>query len=259
MTLPDHAGQGALTGKIIVMVGASRGVGRFVSGALAEAGANIVMIARNSELLASAAAEIGPQATPIAADVTSPDSVRAAFREIKERFGRIDALINNAVVGWPHLIEDVDDADLLAEVATNFVGPILTCRSAIPLLRAAGGGDIINVSSESVLDPFPHLVVYAATKAGLETFSTGLAGEVKADGIRVALLRSGHTAGGEFSAHWDPDAKAKAVEAWEAGGYLARVAGHEPQPPERIAEAIIFLITRPQGSMVDVISVRAQA
>ena len=250
---------GPLGGRVVVVAGASRGTGRFMSGALADAGANVVMLARDADTLRAAAAPIGDAALPIPTDISEPDSVRAAFAQIEERFGKIDALINNAVVGWPHLIEDVDDEQVRVEVGTNLIGPILTCRSAIPLLRRAGGGDIVNISSESVLDPFPYLVVYATTKAGLEPFTAGLANEVKADGIRVTLLRSGQTQGGEFSARWDPDIKARARELWEAGGYLARIAGQVAQPPERIAEAVVFVLTRPPGSMIDVVSVRAHS
>lgn len=248
-----------LEGRVVVVAGASRGTGRFVSGALAGAGAEVVMLARNPGTLREAAASLGARGHPIVADISDPDSVRAAFKEIGGSFGRVDALINNAVLGWPHRIEDVDDEQLRSEVGTNLVGPILTCRAAIPLLRLAGGGDIINVSSESVADPFPYLVVYATTKAGLETFSVGLANELKPDGIRVTLLRSGQTAGGEFSAHWDPDLKAKVREDWEQGGYLGRIAGRAPQPPDRIAEAVLFVLTRPSGSIIDVISVRAHS
>lgn len=248
-----------LAGKVIAYAGASRGVGRHVSGALVAAGAQVAMLARDEARLKEAATAAGEGALPIPTDVSDPDSVRAAFARIEAELGRLDALVNNAVVGWPHRVEEVDDDQVRAEVGTNLVGPILTCRSAIPLLRASGGGDIVNVSSESALDPFPHLVVYAATKAGLETFSAGLAHELKPDGIRVTLLRSGQTEGGEFSAHWDPEVKDRVRREWEAGGYLARVAGQAPQPADRIAEAVTFVLTRPPGSVIDVISVRAHS
>src|SRR5207248_25756 len=80
---------------------------------------------------------------------------------------------------------------LSPRVSTNFLGPVYTCRAAIPLLRAAGGGDIVNTSSESTLDPFPMLSMYVATKAALEMFDRILAEELRDDDIRVTTVVQG--------------------------------------------------------------------
>ena len=76
--------------------------------------------------------------------------------------------MNNTAVYRPCRVELLSDLDIEQQVATNFLGPVHTCRAAIPLLRAAGGGDIVNTSSESTLHPFPMLSMYVATKAALE-------------------------------------------------------------------------------------------
>ena len=246
----------ALEGKVAAVTGASRGIGLVVARALAVEGASVALLARDKDRLALAADGIA-DSFALRTDVGDPDSVRDAFAQIRRRHGHLDLLVNNAAVAWPHTIEASTDAQLQAEVATNLLGPIYAIREAVPLLRAAGGGHIVNVSTESVLDPFPHLLVYAATKAALETLSAGLVHELKRERIRVTLLRAGRTDGSEFRAHWDPDAAARAEQDWIAGGFRGRISAAVPQPPERIAEAVLFAVTRPEGSMIDVVNVRA--
>jgi NAD(P)-dependent dehydrogenase (short-subunit alcohol dehydrogenase family) len=102
--------------------------------------------------------------------VGNPDSVRAAFDAVGARFGKLDVLINNAAIYPPCAVEKLSNHEIERQIATNCAGPVYTSRAAIPLLRAAGGGDIVNTSSESTLLPFPMLSMYVATKAALEMF-----------------------------------------------------------------------------------------
>ena len=102
--------------------------------------------------------------------------MRRAFADVASRLGAPDILVNNAAICLLHRIEEMTDADAQREVATNLMGPLWCARAAIPHMRAAGRGDIVNISSESVRLPFPYLSLYAATKAGLETLSEGLRG-----------------------------------------------------------------------------------
>jgi NAD(P)-dependent dehydrogenase (short-subunit alcohol dehydrogenase family) len=250
-----QATPGQLAGKVVAITGASRGIGRVVAGALVRQGAGVVLLARESTALREAEAELGVRATAIPVDVGNPDEVRAAFAAIDERFGRLDALINNAGVAWPHRIEEVSDEELTREVSTNVIGPVLTVRSAIPLLRRSELADIVNVSSEVVMDPYPFLLIYASSKAWLEMLSTGLLRELRPDGIRVSVLRVGRTVG-EFTAHWGPRLEA-AEKVWDEGGYRARLSGTVPQPAEQVAEAVLYLLTRPVGSIVDVMHARS--
>ena len=92
-------------------------------------------------------------------------------------------------------VELLSDLDVQQQIATNLAGPVYTCRAAIPLLRAAGGGDIVNTSSESTLHPFPMLSMYVATKAGLEAFALVLEQEVREDDIRVTTVIQGGSNG----------------------------------------------------------------
>jgi NAD(P)-dependent dehydrogenase (short-subunit alcohol dehydrogenase family) len=164
-------------------------------------------------------------------------------------------LVNNAAVAWPRTLEGTSDAELAATVATNLLGPLHCMRAAIPLLRAAGGGEIVNVSSESVRHPFPLLGVYAATKAALETLSYAVKRELNAEGIRVTILRSGAVATAGFAASWNAEEFAQAIRAWEQGGYLQFVG--TPMPPEVIAESIVHAVTRPRGASIDLLEIRS--
>src|SRR5579862_7676353 len=179
---------GVLEGKVAVVTGASSGSGRGIARRFVEEGATVFMLARGKERLEEFAAGLGERALPIPTDLGDPDSVRAAFAEVERRFGKLDILINNAAVYRPCAVEKLSDSDIQGQVATNFMGPVFTCRSAIPLMKAAGGGDIVNTSSESTLHPFPMLSMYVSTKAALEMFTHVLEQEVRDADIRVTSL-----------------------------------------------------------------------
>ena len=192
---------GALDGKVAVVTGASAGSGLGIATRFVEEGASVVMLARNKERLEQVAEELGETAVPIATDVGDPDSVRAAFAEITRRFGKLDVLVNHAAVYRPCPVELLSDGDIERQIATNLMGPVYTSRAAIPLLRSAGGGDIVNTSSESTLHPFPMLSMYVASKAALEAFGVVLALEVREDDIRVTTVVQGTAQGGWYGVH----------------------------------------------------------
>jgi NAD(P)-dependent dehydrogenase (short-subunit alcohol dehydrogenase family) len=143
-------------------------------------------------------------------------------------------------------------------IGVNLLGPIYTTRAAIPLLRNAGGGDIINVSSEITTDYMPRMVLYGTGKAGLETFSRMMAHELKSDSIRVATYMSGSTADTGFGVNFEPAVVEAVYPEWEASGFLTRVAG-PGMDPDWMAEVFVFLMTRPLGQTIDVIHVRSSA
>ncbi len=244
----------SLDGKVAVITGASRGIGLRMSHSFARAGAKIVMLARDPERLASEAKAFGPQALPIPTDVSDPDAVRAAFATAVDHFGRLDILINNAGVGPLHRVEDASDEVLRYQVGINLLGPIYCIRAAIPHLRKQGGGDIVNISSESVLRGFPMMNVYAATKAGLELLSIGLREELRADKIRVSVLRSGsaHT---EIAREWDAATQAVFIETITKTGYLAW--SGDGVNPEVTANMAVHLVTLPREACVNLMELRS--
>lgn len=247
----------ALHGRVVLVTGASRGIGLAIAQAVCDAGGTAVLVARDVERLRAAAVPLGGRAVALAGDVSDSGAVARLMAEVGARFGRLDGVVNNAAVAWPHLVEEVSDEQLAAEVGTNLVGPVLVIRAALPLLRRDGGGTIINISTESVRDPFPYLVLYAATKAGLEVLTEGLARELRDEPVRVCLLVAGRTSGGAFTDHWSADLRQRAEHAWDSEGYRARTSGTVPQSPERVAAAALLMLTAPAGSVVDRISVRA--
>lgn len=236
-----------------MVTGGSRGMGFAIAERLAAEGAQVVLTARNAAELAAAAARIGPAARAIPCDIGDPQSVRALFAQVREELGGLDILINNAALATPNPIEEAQDADVQREVAVNILGPVYCCREAIPLMRARGGGDIVNVSSESIRHLYPHLSLYAATKSALETFSAALRGEVADDRIRVTVYRSGNVRG-TFSRDWSPEAKTKArAAARDRGFYHHSGAQIEPEIP---AGMIANLLALPFEAQVDLIELR---
>jgi len=193
-----------MTGKVIVITGANGGLGRALAQRFADDGETVVMLARSLEKVREVAKEIGGKTLAIACDVTSPDSVRAAFAEIALSHPKIDVLINNAAIFNPFLIEEATDEQIMGAVLTNFVGPVLCCRSAIPMLDR--GGQIINLSSESVEHPVPHLLMYQSTKSAIERFSKDLHSELEDRNIRVSIVRAGAMVGPGSSATMEPEA-----------------------------------------------------
>ena len=189
---------------IIVITGAGAGLGRALARRFAAEGETIVLLGRTVTKLETLAAEIGARAIAVECDVGSPASVKAAFAAIAAAHPRIDVLINNAAVFEPFLITNATDDQILRTIATNVGGPILCTRAAIPLLGP--GGQIINLSSESVDMHFPHLTLYQTTKAAVERFSRSMHHELEPAGIRVTTVRAGQMM--EEGKTWDVDPKA---------------------------------------------------
>ena len=189
-------------GRTIVITGAGAGLGRAVARRLGAGDDRVVLLGRTLSKLEAVAGDIGEAATAVACDVASPDSVRQAFAEIAAKHGAIDVLINNAAVYEPFKIRDATDDQLMEAVMINYVGPMLTCRAALPMMSA--GALIINVSSESVHRGFAMLSLYQSSKAGMERFTDALREEVKDEGINVTIVRAGPMYDEETSNDWDP-------------------------------------------------------
>ena len=243
---------------VVMVTGASSGIGLAVARRFADEGAHVVMLARNEEKLAEASSLVGPGAMPLRADVGDPASVHAAFAQVESRFGRLDALLNVAGTARVRLIEEASDEDVASVVGTNFLGPIYTTRSAIPLLRAGGGGDIVNISSEVTLDDLPLMTLYSASKRGLDGFTRTMTKELRPEKIRVTLVVMGTVGSTGFADNFSPDDVERATPIWEADGYFTRVAGlAHPIEGDWVADALVYAVTRPREMMLDVVHVRA--
>ena len=248
-----------LDGKIALVTGASRGLGLEIARALVKQGATVVMTARGQSGLKDAAHGLGPNAIPLSANVGDPTQVAALFAEIKARFGKLNILINNAALGIPERIELVSEVNLQSQVQANLLGPIHCIRAAVPLMRVAGGGDVVSISSDSVLLPFPLLSIYAATKAGIEVLSRALRSELAGDNIRVSVLRSGHIADTSFGMRWTAEQQKTAYEVWGKTGHLAMVSQQGVGiKPALIADAILNMVTLGASGNIELLELRAR-
>lgn len=249
--------QGTLSDRVCAVVGASAGIGRAIAARLATEGARVVMLARHEARLAKAAADIGRAAMPLAVDVSQPDSVRSAFGVIEARFDRLDVLVNVAGVARLTLVEEATDEDIDYVMRINLFGPIYTARAATPLMRRTGGGTIVNISSEVTTDAMPYNTLYGASKGGLNALTSMLNRELRDADIRVCLCVVGRTSGTAFSDNFTEEQWAIARQRAEQEGYYARVAGSVAMTPEQVAEALVFMVTRPPSQILDVVHIRA--
>lgn len=176
-------------GKTIIITGAGDGLGRALARRFAKDKETVILLGRTMSKVQAVADEIGAPHFALECDVANPDSVRAAFKAIAEKYPKIDVLINNAAVYEPFTLAEATDAQIAAQVNINLAGPIYCAREALPLLR--GGGHIINVSSETVSIRMPMLWLYAGTKTALELMSDMWSRELEAEGVRVTVVQAG--------------------------------------------------------------------
>ena len=202
--------------KVIVITGGGGGLGQVLARRFSDDGETVVLLGRTAAKLEAVVAELGGSATAIQCDVSSPDSVRRAFAVIAERHPQIDVLINNAGIFHPALVAEASDEHIVRTINTNLTGAVLCARSAIPMLPA--GGHIINVTSESVALPFPHLTLYQCSKAGLEQLTVSLHRELESSGIRVTTVRAGAMVGDKPGWDADPVDVGRFMEAAMAAG-----------------------------------------
>lgn len=243
-----------LAGKVAVVTGASKGMGRHFVEALVGAGVKVACLARPSDELASLAAEHGDAVLALPCDVSSSDEVNAAIARTVEAFGRIDVVVANAAIFHPFAFENGSDQIVRNHVDVNILGVAWLVRAAIPHLRATKG-QVIAISSESVNMPFPMLALYAATKAAVETLCHGLRDELRSDDIRVTVLRSGSVKGGSGSKDWSQETVAAFYKKIVETGHAAMTG--EGATPQSMAQALLSVVGLPNDIGVDLIEVRA--
>ncbi len=183
-----------LAGRVALVTGASRGIGRAIAVRLAACGASVAGVARTKEGLEgtlSAIREAGGTAEGFAADVASPADVQRVVEEIEARFQRIDILVNNAGVTRDGLFLRMEDKAWDEVIDTNLKGTFLFCRAIGALMMRARFGRIVNISSVSGLMGNPGQANYSASKAGVIGFSKTIARELASRGITVNVVAPG--------------------------------------------------------------------
>jgi 3-oxoacyl-[acyl-carrier protein] reductase len=185
-----------LGGKVAVITGGSRGIGRAIAEAMCEAGADVVLCSRSVDEAKSAAEEVDfageGRALGIGADVRVLDDVERLVRTTVEEFGGLDILVANAGVGGGFApIDEIDPEAWHQVIDTNLTGAFYCCRAAVPELKKRGGGWIITVGSLAGRYAFAGGTAYNASKFGLLGFSEALMLDVRDDGIRVSCIMPG--------------------------------------------------------------------
>lgn len=178
--------------RVVIITGASSGIGAATARCFAAAGARLVLAARSADALAQMAATL-PEAIAVPADVADPAACHRLVEQAIATYGCVDILINNAGVGLTGPVSDLARADLERVMAVDLFGPIWLMQAVIPVMRTVGRGQIINVSSVLAVQPLPYLGGYAAAKAALEQISNALRIELHGSGIVVTVVRPGTT------------------------------------------------------------------
>jgi len=173
----------------VLITGASSGIGRATVAACAARGWQVAATMRRPEDAGDLASLSGVIVLPL--DVTSTESVESAVAAVVARFGRLDAVVNNAGYAVDGVFEGADDATILRQFETNVFGLMRVTRAAIPVMRRQGSGTLVQVSSMGGRVTFPLYSIYHATKWAVEGFSESLAFELRPFGIRMRLVEPG--------------------------------------------------------------------
>ncbi|SFM04614.1 SDR family oxidoreductase [Shimia aestuarii] len=184
-----------MSGKTVIITGASRGIGESAARIFAQAGASVVLTARSTEAIAAIADEIGPQAMAIPCDVADYGQVAAMVSATVERFGAVDVLINNAGVVEPiaHLDQSVPD-EWGQVIDINLKGVYHGMRAVMPVMERAGGGSILTISSGAAHGPVEAWSHYCASKAAVNMLTRCVDKEARDKGIRAIGLSPGTVA-----------------------------------------------------------------
>jgi NAD(P)-dependent dehydrogenase (short-subunit alcohol dehydrogenase family) len=229
------------------ITGCSTGFGRELAKILLSRGYRVVATARDQAKIADLVAGHERTVLALKLDIDKPDQIDAALKAARDRFGRIDVLVNNAGYGYLAALEEGDDADVRAMFETNFFGLAALTRAVLPIMRAQRSGAIVNVSSMGGFIGFPGSGYYAATKFAVEGLSESLSKEVAPFGIKVIIVEPG-----PFRTDWagrSLKTPKKPIDAYAetAIGRRRQIqsdSGNQPGDPVRAAEAIIDTVER---------------
>ncbi|HEX8072458.1 MAG TPA: SDR family oxidoreductase [Pyrinomonadaceae bacterium] len=227
-----------LKGKAAVVTGSTKGIGLAIAEALVRAGAAVCVSARDGGEVERTVAALNDldagRATGAVCDVRDYEEVRALLAHAAAEFGGVDVLVNNAGVGLFGRVEELTPEDFRAVLETNLFGVFYCCREAIPLLKARGGGYIINISSLAGANPHPQMAAYNASKFALNGFSEALMQEVRHDGIKVSYVMPG-SVNTQFGGDTPDESKAWQLQPADIARVVLDLLGHDERSlPSRV-------------------------
>jgi NADP-dependent 3-hydroxy acid dehydrogenase YdfG len=235
---------------VVAITGASSGIGEAVALACAAAGAAVAVGARRADRLEGLVGRIeadGGIALAVPTDVADERQAHRFVRTTHEQFGRIDAVVNDAGMMLLGPVENADSADWRRMIDVNVLGVLYTSQAAVRVMRPAGHGHIVNVSSIAARRTRPEGGVYSLTKVGINAFSEALRMEVAEHGIRVTVIEPGAVES-ELLDHNDPQVHDE-IAARQARSLV-------PLSPDDIARAIVYVLSQPANVEVNHIFVR---
>ncbi len=222
-----------LTGRTVLITGASRGIGSAAARAFAEAGARVALTARSGDALDALASELGEGAVALPCDVSDYAAVEAAVAEVTARFGGIDVLVNNAAVIEPITpLAEADPAAFARAADINLTGVFNGMRAVLPGMLAAGGGSLLTVSSGAAHRPMEGWAAYCATKAGAAMLTRSVDMEYRGRGIRAMGLSPGTVA-----TQMQRDIRASGINP------VSQIDWSDHVPPEWPARALVWMAT----------------
>ncbi|KJK25197.1 gluconate 5-dehydrogenase [Burkholderiaceae bacterium 16] len=234
----------SLQGRVALVTGGAQGLGLAIAAALSQAGAHVIVAARNAERVHAAAAQLarhGGSAEPLVLDITDEAAVDAAFAHVDAMHGRLDILVNNAGARKRSNMAHLDAADLREMLETNLVAPYALCRHAAQLMRRGGYGRIVNISSIAGQVARANDVLYPATKGGLDALTRAMAADLGRDGVTVNAIAPGYFATEPNQPMVDDASVAEWLRQRTALGRWGQ--------PEEVAGAAVFLAS-PAASYV---------
>ena len=232
---------GKLAGKVAIVTGASRGIGRAISVALAQETATIVLAARSIQELQNTAEQVkkaGGVAHIIHVELTEEQSIRNLVQVTGEKLGRLDVLVNNAGVTHSAELEQTSTDDWQRCISINARAPFILCREALPLLKKSQAAHIINIASVVGIKGYPLQSAYTASKHALRGMTISLVEELRGSNIRVHLLCPG------------------GVDTDMVDRVRPDIAKDELIKPQEIAELALYLVTHKGNAVVDELRIR---
>lgn len=227
----------SLSGKVVIITGASSGIGAAAARELVGQGCKVALVARSAERLAALARELGPSALAVPADVVSGKDVERMVSATVERFGRIDVLFANAGVYLPGQFADGDPEAFAKLIDINVTGVVRTVRAVLPQMRAQKGGDVVVTSSISGVIDIHWEPVYSASKHAVQGLVHTVRRQVMGEGIRVAAICPGMVA----NELWGIKAQADIDK---------HVRERTALTSQDVVDGLVFMLTRPPNVTV---------